>query len=665
MSFWAVTRPIERFGERIRERAGGNPFFIEEIVQALAESGSLVGSKGAYRLVQSAADLVLPVTVQAVLAARIDRLAGREKEILQTAAVVGEEIPVPLLKRVSDAPEADLADALRTLVLAEFLYERALSLEAQYTFNHPLIREVAYLSQLGAHRAQLHGRVARAIQEVYPDRLDERAALVAHHFEQAGETFDAARWHRRAARWAGVHDHSGALRHWQRARALLATIPESQEAIGLRLRCCARILNLFYFLGVSENETSIVFNEGRELADRVADVHALALFHASYARIRLGHGAADCLDYAREAAHLADEVGDLRLRLLVYGPLIRSLLFAGLLSDAVVRGENLLKEPGDDQSLEGWEVRYQQAVNLAHVGRWPEAVAWFQREIRRAREDQKLELLSWACMEYGSWCSVLGDAQVAFDHMRQGAEIAEKLGDPAMRAYAYEVLGCAYRRAGSHPEAVSALERARAIVQESHTGLEYEPRIVSALAEAYADSGDPSRALRAAEEAVTLVRQRGVRSHEPGVQLVLGHVLLRARGLESRDAIEAALGDALRSSREVGMKMLEPFIYLERAELARLGDDETTRERELREAHRLFTEIGAPIRPRRSRRNSCCELPGLPGSVTRRRCLLRPLRQSAPAHTHVLALWKNEPGRDALLSRLRTAHRACQSDIAA
>jgi hypothetical protein len=95
---------------------------------------------------------------------------------------------------------------------------------------------------------------------------------------------------------------------------------------------------------------------------------------------------------------------------------------------------------------------------------------------------------------------------------------------------------------------------------------------------------------------VTLVRQRGVRLYEPGAQFALGYVLLRARGLESRSAIETALGDALRASREIGHKWAEPFIYLERAELARLSDDEAARQRELREAHRLFTEIGAPIR---------------------------------------------------------------------
>src|SRR5262249_44121313 len=158
--------------------------------------------------------------------------------------------------------------------------------EAQYTFKHPLTQEVAYHSQLGANRSQIHGKVARIIQELYPNKLDERAALVAHHFEQAAERLDAARWHCRAAQWAGVQDRAGALRHWQRARTLLATTAESQEMVELRLGCCTGILSLFWYLGASEDEAAAVFAEGRELAVRASDVRALALLTAHYSRIR-------------------------------------------------------------------------------------------------------------------------------------------------------------------------------------------------------------------------------------------------------------------------------------------------------------------------------------------------------------------------------------------
>src|SRR5262249_42564960 len=151
-----------------------------------------------------------------------------------------------------------------------------------------------------------------------------------------------------------------------------------------RVGCCAQILNLFWYVGASEDEAAIVFNEGRELADRSADIRNLAYLNASYGNIRLGHGAVDHVDYTRETARLADEVGDLRLRLYVYGWLMRSLTYAGPISEAVIRGEALLQEAGDDRSPEAWQARFLLANSLALVGRWPESVAQFQREIQRA-----------------------------------------------------------------------------------------------------------------------------------------------------------------------------------------------------------------------------------------------------------------------------------------
>ena len=194
---------VKALPELIRERTGGNPFFIEEVVQALVEDGSLVGVRGDYRLVRPIEKVAVPATVQAVLAARIDRLESREKHLLQTAAVIGKEFAEPVLKRVAELSEAELPESLGKLAAAEFIYEEALYPQAEYAFKHPLTQEVAYRSQLAERRSRTHAAVARAIAELYPEQLDERAALLAHHWEQAGETARAAEWHRRAALWAG------------------------------------------------------------------------------------------------------------------------------------------------------------------------------------------------------------------------------------------------------------------------------------------------------------------------------------------------------------------------------------------------------------------------------------------------------------------------------
>jgi class 3 adenylate cyclase len=185
-------------------RTAGNPFFTEEVAQSLIESGHLVGTRGAYRLVTPIERLEVPATVQAVLAARIDRLPAREKRLLQVASVIGKDFPEPLLAAVAELPADELKAALAALRRGEFIHEQARYPVAEYAFKHPLTQEVALGSQLRERRRQVHAAVARATLQHDPEHRDERAALLAHHWEEAGEALSAARWHRRAAEWVGA-----------------------------------------------------------------------------------------------------------------------------------------------------------------------------------------------------------------------------------------------------------------------------------------------------------------------------------------------------------------------------------------------------------------------------------------------------------------------------
>ena len=148
----------------------------------------------------------MPASVQAVLAARIDRLAEREKAVLQAAAVIGKEFSEPVLRAGRRARRRRELErrASRRWSRASSSTSRSSTRRRVYAFKHPLTQEVAYGSQLGERRAAVHAAVARAIAELYPERLDERAALLAQHWEAAGETLEAARWHARAAAWVGT-----------------------------------------------------------------------------------------------------------------------------------------------------------------------------------------------------------------------------------------------------------------------------------------------------------------------------------------------------------------------------------------------------------------------------------------------------------------------------
>ncbi len=185
--------------ELIGERTGGNPFFIEEVVQALAASGSLAGRPGAYQLTAPLDTLTIPATVHSLLAARIDRLGDDTKDVLQTAAVIGKQFDEALLREVVARDERSLGTVLAALQEAEFVREVPGHVGTRYAFRHPLTQEVAYHSQLGDRRAHLHGSVAAALVKLMADRLGEHAALIAHHWGAAGMRYEAVRWQRRAA----------------------------------------------------------------------------------------------------------------------------------------------------------------------------------------------------------------------------------------------------------------------------------------------------------------------------------------------------------------------------------------------------------------------------------------------------------------------------------
>jgi predicted ATPase len=182
---------LEALKPRLIARTAGNPFFLEESVRTLVETGVLVSERGAFRLTQPLDSLQVPATVQAVLAARIDRLPPEEKSLLQTAAVIGTEVPLALLQAIAEVAEEPLRRGLTHLQAAEFLYETRLFPELEYTFKHALTHEVAYGSLLQERRRALHARIVAAIEQRYPDHLADYVERLSHHALQ-GEIWEKA-----------------------------------------------------------------------------------------------------------------------------------------------------------------------------------------------------------------------------------------------------------------------------------------------------------------------------------------------------------------------------------------------------------------------------------------------------------------------------------------
>jgi tetratricopeptide (TPR) repeat protein len=221
-------------------RTEGNPFFLEESVRTLVETGVLVGTPGAYRLVQALQGLPVPATVQAVLAARIDRLPLEEKHLLQTAAVIGTDVPFALLQAIADMAEETLHRGLAHLQAAEFLYETRLFPELEYTFKHALTHEVAYGSLLLERRRGLHARLVEAFEALAPDRLTEQVDRLAHHALRGEVWGKAVSYCQQAG--ARAHDRAAfreAVTSFDQALQALAHLPDDSDirrlAIDLRL----------------------------------------------------------------------------------------------------------------------------------------------------------------------------------------------------------------------------------------------------------------------------------------------------------------------------------------------------------------------------------------------------------------------------------------------
>jgi adenylate cyclase len=265
---------LTSLAERIAGAAAGNPFYVEEIVRDLSDRGVLSGSRGGYRLVGAVDEIAVPVTVQAVLAARIDRLSTETKAILNAAAVIGNRFDAETLQAL--LPE-QMSSRLSELVSTELIDQTEFVPRQRYCFRHPLVRTVAYESQLSATRAQAHSRLAAAIEAGDLSAVDENAALIATHREAAGELTEAYRWHIRAAEWLRPRDMSAARTQWESARLIADRLPDDHDdVLGMRIAPRTMLISTASFVGI-DPDADEQYRELRALTLQANDLRSLAI----------------------------------------------------------------------------------------------------------------------------------------------------------------------------------------------------------------------------------------------------------------------------------------------------------------------------------------------------------------------------------------------------
>ncbi|MBI1816899.1 MAG: AAA family ATPase [Deltaproteobacteria bacterium] len=591
----------------VHRRTGGNPFFIEEVVQSLLESGRLTGAHGAYRLVGSVEAVEIPATVQTVLAARIDRLGDDEKRTLQTASVIGKEFSGAILAAVVAADEGGrlssprLAAALNTLRAGEFVYETALYPEVEYAFKHPLTQEVAYRSQLGARRAQVHAAVARATEQRHATKLDERAALLAYHWEQAGDALTASQWYARAARVAGFDSPVEAVRHWEKVWGILQSAPSFDAGVALRREATSQLLLFGWRLGMTSERVAEIFAEGKALAVAAGDVREQVRLHYSLGLIHALDGSPRrAIPIFEESVVLADATGDPELRWSARTAFDFSLwLFGDLVAAQRMNAEQIALGEVDPAlgiatiGICTADSLWHCGVILTDLGRFQEAAEALRRADERARRFGGNEMASWIDFWSARNLSRAGDPSGAQSMGRRAIESAEKIGSVLGRVGAYGHYGMACVLAKEWQSARENLELALDLGRANQAGRFLDAYYLAALAEAHLGLGDEPRARALVEEAIETAVRMQMRVAEVRAQLALARVRRAIDEAGASVAIAAALDHAQALVQSTGARSYEPQIYVERARLAALRADASEAQQWLREAHRLFTEMGA------------------------------------------------------------------------
>jgi class 3 adenylate cyclase/tetratricopeptide (TPR) repeat protein len=524
---------LEALKRVLVERAEGNALFLEEMVQSLVETRLLVGVPGAYRVTNASEVRQIPATVQAVVAARIDRLPPEDKRLLQAASVIGKDVPFTLLRAISDVPAADLRRALTELQAAEFLYETGLFPDLEYTFKHALTHEVAYGSVLQDRRRALHGRIVEALETLYPDRLAEQVERLAHHAFR-GELWDkAVTYLRQAGAKALAHSaYREAASRFEQALAALHRLPETREkiecAIDLRLDLRQSLFPL--------NELTRVWRyleEAEGLARTLDDPRRIG-WVSMYMTGHHWHTGGHVREMRRFAAGvegIAQRLGDVPLRTAVQYYLIG----ASYLSGDYRATEHLCRKFVqwlDDQPMRerfGLAVfpavvaRTYLARALAERGLFDEADAHGREAIRLGEAlDHPFSVgLGWVDLAYVQ--RVRGELTEAVRLLERAVALCREWNITSQTPVVMAALGHAYALSGRSAEGVSWLQQALATYESIGVGV-YHSLSVEHLGEAYllADQVDDARAC--AERALKLTRDRGERGYEAWALRLLGDV---------------------------------------------------------------------------------------------------------------------------------------------
>jgi len=553
---------LEALKRLIIKRTEGNPFFIEEMVQALFDEGALVRN-GAVKVARSLSQLRLPPTVQGILASRIDRLSAEQKELLQTLAVIGRESPLGLIRKVASKAEPQLERMLADLRAAEFIYEQPALTDAEYIFKHALTQEVAYNSLLIGRRKLLHERAGHALESMFAEQLDDHLAQLAHHYSRSDNVSKAVEYLGRAGQQALQRSaHADAIGSLTAALDLLQKLSDSAERIQRELLLQLALgPALIAVKGWAASEVERAYTRTRELCERLGDPPELfpallGLWAVYYLRGELP-----------KAYELAEQL--LRRAQGAHAPALLLLAHLALGDTSLSMGEFLLAR----EHLEMANSRYDRERPMA-IGHDPgvNCLSYIAHTLwTLGYPDQALkkgdEAVALAQALSHSLSLAFAEGLVGYLHQyrreaRAAQETAERLTDlsvehgfPHWLAQATVTRGWAMAKQGHNQEGIAQIREGLAAFRAIGDGV-LLPHALCLLAEACGEAGRLDDGLSALTEAIAAADEHGIRQYEAEAHRLKGELLLRQDHSKAAEA-QGCFQRAVELAHEQSAKSLE------------------------------------------------------------------------------------------------------------
>jgi adenylate cyclase len=519
---------LKHLRDQIIARAGGNPFFAEELVRSAIEQGILTGTPGDFRATAAGRDAPLPATVEAVLGSRIDRLAETDKLLLQAASVVGKEFPLSVGAQVAHISVEQARRSAQRLLSAEMLYERLDVQRDNFAFRHPLVQEAAYGSLLTEQRRQFHQGAAAALAIQFREQADEHASLIGHHWEEGGQSLFAASSYLKFALWIGARDPRNTLDSWRSVRRLLQDRPAPTpiEVEYMLMMACGQIVNYAWWQGIDAAEIEPVFQQALALAHKLKDMRAAALIIMAFGRILMITGSSD--DYVakvEEAQKFNEGTGNQSVDAFLRAVYSHALLTAGLLPQALEANALALDcvhriDQRDRQTLgfdpETW-LRTLRARILLYLDRFAEADI-ILGDLLDGRALDTVHRVNAHGTRIEGYRKTRTD--IALDEAAQLRAILQKNATPYLKVIGNRYCALALLAGGTPHDAVDLLTETLDYARSQKAGLEVEPYLLTALAEAMTATGS-SAARATATEALGLAQRRAMRNAEREARALL------------------------------------------------------------------------------------------------------------------------------------------------